>query len=78
MRQLLKPHLGDDAQHYSGHSFRAALPSALTSCPEILSDESIKSWGRWSGDSFKLYTRLKLKQRKFIFEKIVESLKLNK
>jgi hypothetical protein len=68
LRALLKPHLGDEANLYSGHSFRAALPSALASCPEISSDESIKSWGRWTSGSFRLYTRLKLNQRKHIFD----------
>jgi hypothetical protein len=73
---LLTPHLGEEAALYTGHSFRAALPSALASCPEISSDELIKSWGRWTSSSFKLYTRLKLNQRKYIFDKIVESLKI--
>jgi hypothetical protein len=75
---LLQPHLGDEAVLYTGHSFRAALPSALASCPEISSDESVKLWGRWTSDSFKSYTRLKLNQRKYIFEKIVQSLNVKK
>jgi hypothetical protein len=78
LRTLLEPHLGAEAALFSGHSFRAALPSALASCPEVSSDESIKSWGRWTSGSFRLYTRLKLNQRKHIFNKIVQSLRLNK
>jgi hypothetical protein len=76
MRSLLTPHLGSEATQYSGHSFRAGLPSALAACPEVSSEESIKSWGRWSSDSFKLYTRLRLNQRRFVFEKILTAINL--
>jgi hypothetical protein len=76
VRTLLTPHLGADAAHYSGHSFRAGLPSALAACPEVSSEEALKSWGRWSSDSFKLYTRLKLSQRKFVFQKMLKAINM--
>jgi hypothetical protein len=77
VRSLLTPHLGDDANQYSGHSFRAGLPSALAACPEASSEEAIKSWGRWSSESFRLYTRLKLSQRKFVFSKMLTAINLS-
>jgi hypothetical protein len=60
----------------TGHSFRAALPSALASCPDIASQDDIRQWGRWTSDSYLLYTRLKIRQKKLIFAKIVSALKL--
>jgi hypothetical protein len=75
LHALLTPILGQKALEYSGHSFRAALPSALASCPDLAEDEQVKSWGRWKSSSFKLYTRLKTNQKKYLFEKILVALK---
>ena len=57
--KLLQLVIGDSAVLISGHSFRAALPFALTNRPDLASDKDIKQWGRWSSASFQLYTRLK-------------------
>ena len=74
LRELLLPVIGASATHISGHSFRAALPSALANRPDLASDEDIKNWGRWSGASFRLYTILKPQQKRIIFSKIISSL----
>jgi hypothetical protein len=74
LHALLTPILGDDAGQYSGHSFRAGLPSALASCPDLAADEQIKTVGRWSSDAFRLYTRLKYQQKRQLFEKILVAL----
>jgi hypothetical protein len=74
LHSLLTPLIGEAAYQYSGHSFRAALPSALASCPDIAADSQIKQWGRWSSDCFKLYTRLKYKQKHYIFQKMLTAL----
>ena len=71
---LLKPHIGPAAAMITGHSFRAALPSALANRPDLANDEEIKLWGRWSSSAFKKYTRLKPAQKRSIFNKIVSSL----
>jgi hypothetical protein len=78
LHSLLSPLLGKRAVEFSAHSFRAALPSALASCPDLVSDEQIKSWGRWSSDSFRLYTRLKVQQKRYIFGKIVSAIERQK
>ncbi len=44
--------------------------------PDMASEEDLKSWGRWSGDIFKLYTRLKLNKKRTIFNKITSILNL--
>ena len=74
LRTLLVPHIGEAAHLISGHSFRAALPSALANRPDLANDEEIKLWGRWTGAAFKKYTRLKPDQKRAIFGKIVSSL----
>ena len=71
VRLLLRPVIGEKAMQISGHSFRAGIPSALASDPKAAKDSDIKAWGRWSSDSYLLYTRLKLNQKKILFEKIV-------
>ncbi len=68
---LLERHVGSEAKNFSGHSFRAAIPSALANTPDLASDSDIMMWGRWSSESYKSYTRLKHNARKAIFEKIV-------
>jgi hypothetical protein len=71
---LLEPVLGDSAKLFSGHSFRAAVPSALSNCPELASDSDIMSWGRWSSSSYKLYTRLNSNQKRHIYQKMISAL----
>jgi hypothetical protein len=68
---LLERHIGESAKNFSGHSFRAAIPSALASSPSLASDSDIMLWGRWSSESYKAYVRLKHNARKEIFNKIV-------
>jgi hypothetical protein len=74
LQKLLCPIIGPAAYQISGHSFRAGLPSAMASKPDLANDKDIKAWGRWSSDSYLLYTRLKHKQKKALFEKIVSVL----
>jgi len=74
LHTLLFPHIGRAAEQITGHSFRAALPSALANRPDLANDEDIKLWGRWDSSSFKRYTRLKPDQKRAVFYKIVSSL----
>jgi len=67
---LLRPVIENAADLISGHSFRAGVASAMANDPEAAKDRDIKSWGRWSSESYLLYTRLKLKQKKALFNKI--------
>ncbi len=70
IRNLLMPIIGQQAMNITGHSFRAALPAALANDPKIANDSDIKKWGRWSSESYLLYTRLKFKQKQILFTKI--------
>jgi hypothetical protein len=76
MISLLEKHIGPQAQYFSGHSFRAGIPSALAERPNLASDYDIMVWGRWSSDTFKSYTRLKHNARLAIFNKIISMFKL--
>ena len=74
MRELLSKHIGQNAKNISGHSFRAGIPSALSDCPDLASDEDIRKWGRWNSNSFQIYTRLQLNVRRSIFVKISKAI----
>jgi hypothetical protein len=71
---LLSEVIGPTANLISGHSFRAALPSAMANDPVATKDVDIKNWGRWSSESYLVYTRLKFRQKKLLFDKIVNVL----
>ena len=74
LRSILSKFIGNDALLVSGHSFRAALPAALSNKHELATDDDICKWGRWNSDSYKKYTRLKKNVRRDIFNKIVTAL----
>jgi hypothetical protein len=74
LTQFLEPHLGEEAASYSCKSFRAALPSALSSYPLLEDEKSIQRWGRWSSNAYKRYTRLNHKAKKEIFTQFAEAL----
>jgi len=68
MRECLVPIIGSEGNNFSGHSFRAGLPSALAACQSLASENAIKKWGRWKSNSFEKYTRLNHKAKKEVFE----------
>lgn len=73
---LITPHMGSAAaSEYKAHSFRAGIPSAISEHPEIANIRELKSWGRWSSDSYLLYTRLKINQKKDLWKMISAVLK---
>jgi hypothetical protein len=76
LRTCLSASLGKLGNLYSSHSFRAGIPSSLSSCPEIANNSDIKLWGRWDSDSYSKYTRHKSEKRKKIFYDICSVLGL--
>jgi hypothetical protein len=73
--QMLSPVIGEEARAITAHSFRAALPSALANSPDVASEADIRMWGRWNSSAYKKYARLKPRQKRVIFSKILASLK---
>jgi len=59
----------------SCHSFRAGVPSTLSTFPELATSDDIKGWGRWNSECYNRYTRLRLDQREKIFSKIADALR---
>ena len=59
---------------FSGHSFRAGIPATLAKFPELINDHHIQGWGRWGSKAFLSYTKLKIDQKRKIFDKIVDCL----
>ncbi len=51
-----------------GHSFRAGIPSALSTVPDLVTPEEIQAWGRWASDSYKTYTKLSHLGREQVFK----------
>jgi hypothetical protein len=74
LKSLLTPIFGVSYGSISGHSFRAGIPSVLSNNPEVAREEEIMSWGRWSSNSYKAYTRLSANQKRAIFNKITSAL----
>ena len=54
----------------TGHSFRAAIPSLLSSHPDKNFVSDILDWGEWSSPAFGLYTKFDHNRRKILFKKI--------
>ena len=70
LRALLGKMVDFSKNTISCHSFRAGLPSLISQYPELMSIEDIKSWGRWSGESYAKYTRLGDVQKRKLFTMI--------
>jgi len=74
LRSLFSDICDPSKNSISCHSFRAGVPSVLNKFPELASSDDIKGWGRWTSDCYQRYTRLKIEQKKKIFEKITWAL----
>ena len=64
----------DPYHKITGHSFRAAIPSALALSTADSKVADIKEWCRWNSDSYLLYTKNESDQRKAIFDRVVKSI----
>ena len=71
LRSLLSDICDFKRDTISGHSFRAGIPSAVARCPDLMSSDDIKNWGRWASSTYQRYTRLKNEEKAQIFKKIV-------
>ena len=59
---------------FSGHSFRAGVPSSLADFPNIANDWHVMGWGRWRSNIFLKYQNRTKKQSKWVFKKIEKCL----
>ena len=75
LNKKLKELLGDfcDENHtITGHSFRAAIPSVISSYPDKSTVSELKDWGNWHSNSYKVYLKDVRENRKKLFSKIVD------
>lgn len=70
---LVEP-LGWKKGEITGHSFRAGIPAALASHPNMCNSLDVMGWGRWKSTAYLGYTRLTLDQKKEIYTKIIDIL----
>lgn len=64
----------DSKAKISCHSFRAALASAIAAAPDKGTVQDLKEWGRWKGESYKLYTKTERQNKRVLFNKIISLL----
>ena len=64
----------DEKFRITGHSFRAAIPSALSAFPNENSVSDVKDWGSWESSSYNLYLKNEKEKKRALFEKIVSCL----
>ncbi len=73
--KLITPYLGEQAaSEYKGHSLRAGIPSAIAARSEVANSSDVKMWGRWTSESYLLYTRLKMSQKESLWNLIMTAL----
>ena len=59
---------------FSGHSFRAGVPSSMADFPNIANDWHVMGWGRWRSNIFLKYQNRTKEQSKWVFKKIEKCL----
>ena len=62
----------DENHTFTGHSFRAAIPSILASHPDECKVANIKEWGGWSSNCYALYTKSVKDKRRVLFTEIMK------
>ena len=63
--------LGEGRSNYTCHSFRAAIPSLISSHPDKSFVSELLDWGEWETvDTSKLYTKLNHDRKKYLFHKV--------
>jgi hypothetical protein len=69
------PHTSEEfVKRLTGHCFRSAIPTILAARPDIVSEEDIKIWGRWSSEAFEIYAKKSVQTKRIIFEKIKKAI----
>jgi hypothetical protein len=72
--KLLEGFFDDNVNSITCHSFRAAIPTCIANHPDKSYVSDLKEWGRWEGNSYKLYTKLEQNKKRSLFKKITNIL----
>ena len=66
----------DENHKFTGHSFRAAIPTLIGSHRDVNSVSEIKDWGNWNSNSYKVYVKDVHENRKQLFSKILNCMNM--
>ena len=64
----------DEFHKITGHSFRAGIPTFISSHPDKGSISELKEWGNWHSNSYKAYEKDEREKRRKLFRKIIENM----
>ena len=64
----------DEFHKITGHSFRAGIPTFISSHPDKDSISELKEWGNWQSNSYKVYEKDEREKRRKLFMKIIENM----
>jgi hypothetical protein len=59
----------------TAHCFRSGFISSAANLPDEVNDPHLKGWGRWKSNTFLRYELFDLEQKRWIFNRLVQSLK---
>jgi hypothetical protein len=59
----------------TAHCFRSGFISSAANLPDVVNDPHLKGWGRWKSNTFLRYELFDLEQKRWIFNRLVQSLK---
>ena len=62
----------DDFHTFTGHSFRAAIPSLISSHLDKSTVSELKDWGSWESNSYRDYLKDVRENRKKLFSRIID------
>jgi len=71
LRTIFPPSTG---LYIVGHSFRPGLISSAANLPDIVNDPHIQGWGNWSTKTFLRYQHFDTEQKRWIFNRLIQSL----
>ena len=64
----------DEFHKITGHSFRAGIPTFISSYPDKGSISELKEWGNWHSNSYKAYEKDEREKRRKLFRKIIQNM----
>jgi hypothetical protein len=58
----------------TAHCFRSGFISSAANLPDVVNDPHLKGWGRWKSNTFLRYELFDLEQKRWIFNRLVQSI----
>ena len=64
----------DENHKITRHSFRAAIPTLISSIPDKCTVTELKEWGSWESNSFRAYEKDEREKKRMLFKKFVDNM----